>query len=311
MKKNIIFLCVVFAVNSFAFKPTADSLFKNLNNMDVADKTTIITYSINKITPTGSQIYFNKYYFEQDKVGSKNVCQLNYATGILNISNVDEIKCFRKKNLLKNSNFIQNLYYSIITMFGQNSSELMMKFLKKNGSEIKTNKELVNQTQNFYLYRYKSYLKAKAEGSEEVKNPLLSEDVDKNEKIKKILSESYLREDNLVKRVKNGNSFYWKFEDSLVSATFNNDKNELMKMTLTLDEQVYELVFKNYLLMSSSFKHPEVIEIKTPEGIVYKIKAKSVQVVEDHAAEYNKRIQNLKKKMLKEVESPLKVDLVK
>lgn len=311
MKKNITFLCLLLVGNSFAFKPTANSLFKNLNNMDISENTTIITYSINKISSTGSQYYFNKFYFEQDNLTNGNVCQLNYAGGILNSSNVDEINCFRKKNLLDNTTKLQSIFYSVIAMFAQNSSDLMLKFLKKNGSEIKSNEELINQTQNFYLYQYKGYLKAKSEGSEEVENPLVTEDYDKNEKIKKVLSESYLREDNLVKRVKNGNNFYWKVEDSVVSATFNNDKNELVKMTLNIDEEVYELVFKNYLLMSSSFKHPETIEIKTPQAITYEIKAKSVQVIEDNSTAYSKRITSLKKKMLKEVESPLKVELVK
>lgn len=294
-----------------AFKPTANSLFKNLNNMDVKDNTVIVTYNIKRATNSGSEYFNNKFYFEKESSSSSNICQLNYSSGVLSETNIDEIKCFRKRNILDGANTLQGIFYSIATMFAQNSPDAMIKFLKKNGSQIKYNKELLNQSQNFYLYKYKKYLTSKADGSNEANNPLVTGNADKDEAIRKVLAQSYLREDAMVKRVKSGNYFFWKIQDSVVSATFDNDKNHLMQMNLNLNDQKYELTFRNYMLISSNFEHPELIELKTPEGVVYEIKAKKVQVIEDNPNSYDRRISKLKGKILKEVESPSKIELLK
>lgn len=311
MKKIFSLFYILSFSCAFAFKPTAESLLRNLNNADVDGKTVVASYSLKKTTPDNVQYYYNKFLFEDSTKPNSQICQLNFASGVFNSKNIDEVLCLNSNVLLKSSTNKQALLYSVLDFLLRNSPDNMIKTLKSFGSTIKTNRELINKSQNFYLYQYKKYLESKADGSVESQNPLVTSNEDRNEKIKSIMQESYLRDDPMVRRVKNGTNFYWKLEDPVVNAIFDNEKNRLIKLSVKLNDQSYDFLFKNYISVNSNFEHPETIEYILSEKEKYEIKVKKVQIIEDDSNDYARRIKRYKEKMIQEGQSPLKADILK
>lgn len=310
MKNFLIFSVSIFSNFVYSVSPTTDSLFRNLNNTNVEDRTVVASYSIRKISQNTDQYFLNKFLYEINKSPYSKICQLNFAKGILNSSNIDEVLCFNRKSLLKNKTFKQKIFYSILDFALQNNSSFMIETLKSIGSQVKTNRELINKTKNFYLYQKKKYLESKKDGSQEVKNPLVSDNAQKNEKIANTLKESFLKKDPLVRRVKNGRDFYWKVEDQVFNATFGHKDHKLIKLEIFSDTGKYNILFKNYISVNGLFIHPERIEIIDPENNKYIISIKNLQLIEDDSNSFNKRISNYKKKMIKEAESITKVELI-
>lgn len=308
--KNMVILVssLLFSTSIFAVKPTADSLFRNLSNADVEDKTVVATFSIKKVFEDKSEFFLNKFYYESRLVRDANICQLNFARGISDATNIDEIKCFKENTIIKDASFKQKLFYSLLDFSLVNSSQLLIKSLKSIGSTIKTNQELLNKAKTFYLYQKKKYLESNKEGD----NPLVSDNKEKMAQIESIMSQSYLKEDPIVKRVKSGKDFYWKIEDEKFSATFDHINNKLLRLSIKDETGLqYKLIFKNYISMHGAFEHPELIEISNDKNEQYEIRIKSVQLIDDNSSAFTRRIENLKKKINESGTSISKIELMK
>ncbi len=295
-----------------AYSPSLDSLLRNGNNADIGNNTVQANLVISEIDASTKEevrdemgiLYKHsiKLLIVNEGELQPTLTQINYKGGIFandalvgyTNTRMTDLKIFSEEN----ENIDAELFYSLLGMVMNNDSKLLLKMFKKINSNIKKNEDLVNTDKFVLLNNYKNYLIAiKAEEVKEeteLVNPLKPTTDEEKEKVKVLKSQSFLKHDPAVKRVKVEDEFFWIVDDKNIYLKFDRNHHlREMKMTTELGE--IELLLGKFVVYSAQLQFPEFIILKDLAGKVYKITASKLTMFSDTSESHSKRLQRYNK----------------
>lgn len=305
---QIIFITfLVGATKVLAFTPSVESLFRNVSNAEIGEKTVIANLYFEKLNDSGTNLENQKKFATKFIFGnfdkSKKFIQINFNDDNFNGENIFKIisqDSVGIQNLgLSNENVEGKIVYSILYSLLNNNGHWIMSTLKRYGSDVKNNVELLNEEKVSLLKKYQRYLEKLAENKDlsEDLNPLSDDNPETQIKINETLKQSFYFKSSKVSKLKIKNKFYWNVEDNLFSARFDYNTRQLKYFKFTTNMGTIELNFKDYILQNASNEFPKEIIIKDFSENMYRVTLDKLIVVEDSMDRFRVRLQKYEEKV--------------
>jgi len=309
---------LLFTANSFAYKPTVESLFRNGSNGEIGQNTVVANFLLKrKVTEAQSSDetlkslpneFSYKLIFGNEKKRPKMV-QVNYAGPTISSSKMIDVSYYPAVSFsglrLKNEDVEKKFFYSLMLSLVNNQGYLMVELLKDIGVGVQSNRERIDKEQLYYLGQYMNYLKTDTE-EENKENPLAPENPEAQEKLKEIFKRPFLTPSSLVKRVKEGNEFFWEIRTDKIFARFSHDDHKLLEVELKTENGIINAKCFNYILYGKEMQFPEMVLLKDLNGDEYILNMKKVTNFTDQADNFIKRITEYKKSLQEnETEKPI------
>ena len=297
---SILFFCYT---SSFAYSPSLESLFRNANNMDIGNSTVMASLVITELNPET-----NRPLESEDKIAKQaavkfvifnenedrpTLTQVEYKDTSFNygsLSDVSERSFKRLSTLIRNKEMVEaKSFYSVMAMLLNNDGSFLIDLIKEYEPKTQSNAELINIRKVRLLDEYKRYLQAeKSDPQTQLTNPLEPESEEKKAKVQSIMSEGFLKKDELIKRMKKSDSFSWVVQEENV--TLNFDSNHRIKdFSLKTGLGKIQYVFGKFLVFGQSFEFPEFIWFTDLEGRKYEIKASQIKTFSDNSSYLERR----------------------
>lgn len=304
MSVSIFFISIIISFNCFSYTPTLDSLLRNGNNSEIATKSVVANIKIKEISPTNQNEELTgetalKYVIYNENEQRPQMVELEYAGGNITSSMLMGFKYINIKDL-KSINIPSNkiesqVYYSLLVMLLNNNSRPLIDFLQSQNIKVLDNRNLINENKIRLISAYKRYLQESKDDESNVReNPLKPEDPKDLEKVNEVMSESFLRQDQLVKRVKDKNEFYWVAQSDNLFIKFNKDHRMKIFRLLT-DLGTIEVTLGRFVVMGSQQEFPEFIWFKTLSGKKYEIRATKYSSFKDNKDSHRNRLKRYSK----------------
>lgn len=279
--------------------PTVEGLFRNSNNADVDTDTIVIRVKVEKkaketliigdenkeleVTKEGessnveklptevtdkkeSPIYL-KLIFEQEDKKPIKLLQVVYENSQMTKEAIIKADLFKNLNelTLKDQNSERVLIYSLLTMFGLNTSEIVSSLLKKHNVDYRSNKEMLDPEKHELMRKYKGYLEAVKKDDaikDSLNSPLESEDEVEKEKLKEIMKRRMYLASNQVRLIRESGKFYWRVKLENLEARFSNVEQNLLNIMLNTPNGQIQSTVSDYVLLDGSHELPKNIIIK-------------------------------------------------
>lgn len=320
---------------TFAFKPSVESLFRNGSNGDVEKRTVVGNLLIESVgagsenlSDTNNNTFVKKlelpkyttvkllFYNENNK--RNKLIQLDYLDNNFSESNIKKLHYKNNTNLkmlgLISENIDGQFFYSIMNSLLNNDGSFMIDLLKSLGSPIRSNKELINQEKYQLLGKYKNYLVSKIDKIDKVdqqslKNPLQLNDPEEQKKNQEVIKQKFYHDSSYVTHVKDGESFYWEINDSIITARFTEQERHIKYLKIKTLSGLVEMSFRDYILFNSTHEFPREILFKSTLGNQFKITLKKLSVFEDSKDQLSRRLQRYREAINKNNLSSSKLSL--
>jgi hypothetical protein len=312
---NKFIILVVFAFmqgNTWGYIPTAESLFRNGNNVDIGTNTIVGIMNIDKINVlptselTNERISRNaiKVIIGHDEINKQKLIQVDYRDGIVADTTINRIHNYQNFNLssmgLLASNRVEAaIFYSLLSSLLTNNSTHMIDLLKAIDGDFRDNRDLINKDQENLLRQYRYYLSrlSKDEDNSDLSNPLEPESEEAREKVKTIMNTSFLINNGQVKRIYEKNKFYWDISTEKIYARFDGENHRLRRLVISMGEDKIEVDCYHYIIMGGGIEFPETIYYKDLSGQMYEIKMTKLMSIQDNQQSFTKRLQNYNKSL--------------
>ena len=263
---------------SFAAIPTVEGLFRNPINPDLEKKIVVLQFGITSdleesLKKKTAQKAYYKVLIDLKDFSIKKVLFLEYKSEQFfqkNLKSMNIVKDIKKK-ITEEDNFVSKLIYSILIMYGANSSEGFDKIFKGISLDYRSNLDTMNGKKENLLGQYKNYLVRKKEiirnqnlifNKEELVSPLALKEKEKQEEVEKIMNKSMYKKSSFLELVKKGKSFFWKIEMTNISAIFTNEEHILKEMLLYFGGVNYNISLGPYVIYSGIYFLPKKILIE-------------------------------------------------
>lgn len=321
--KILTILIFITCQGAFGYIPSFESLLRNGNNMDIGKNTLVAKMIIkNESEPAEKSEAvvikddFIKYVIYNEKENNSQLVELKYTDMSFNLNrlyDIDVIPFNELSNISKNKEKIeQRFYFALMGILLTNNGSLMIDFLQEQGINVSGNSELIDQPKLKLLKEYKYYLDRKKNDKEgaDLRNPLTPEDDEQRVKVKEALKRPLIKEDNIVKRFKNGHYFGWLVDNEKMSFVFN-DNHQLEEIKIMTIAGEISAQLGKFILHGANFQFPEFVKIKTPTGKEYKITLNSLSYFPDNSAAHFKRLKTYQKSIKEnqisttDIENPL------
>ncbi|MBJ01019.1 MAG: hypothetical protein CME67_07280 [Halobacteriovoraceae bacterium] len=297
---------IIFSMQVLAYRPTVESLFRNGSNGDIGQNSVVANFVLKKkeVQAQDSSEMFKaqpsefsfKLIFGNEKKAPKLV-QASYLGMTITPKKMFEVNYYpvvSESGLrLGDEDLEKSFFYSLMLSLINNQGQMMVKFLKKIGVEIQSNTERVDKEQLYYLGQYMKFLKEATE-EEPGKNPLEPESSDAREKIKEVMKRPFLTPSPMVKRVKEGQEFYWEIKTDKVFARFSHDDHKLLELEVKTEQGILSAKCFNYILYGKEMQFPEMLLLKDLKGDEYILNMKKMTNFQDTPENYIKRITTYK-----------------
>ncbi len=309
MKLFICLWLLVMSSSVLPYKPTFESLLRNGNNINIGKNTVLANLTISEIDPISNQKRtseegiinnsFVKYVIFNENERYPEMTQLEFSansfrTNMMKRKSVYRFTSFKSLGL-NNEQIEAKLYYSLMNMLLVNKSSMFMDLLKSIDPNVRTNKELINQEKLALLRSYKTYLIAiKNDKESNLENPLKPSAEDKKEKAKSVYNDVLLKNDNLVKRQKVGDDFFYLVDSDKIKVKLDADHN-LLEMTLETNLGKLSIVLGSFLKMGSGLSFPEYIWITDLSGKKFEIKMEKFSMFPDNQNAHRNRLKKYQK----------------
>lgn len=299
--KILIILTALISIPAYSYSPTLESLLRNGNNGDIEDKTVFATMSITQLDTSTAENEGATNVIKESSIklliknlneSSPELLELIYADSSYSSKTLASFKRYPFNNIhqLERSNerIEKKLFYALMGSLLQNDGTLMLQLLKSLDIPIKYNSELINQNKSSLLYSYRNYLRKVKEGEQDDRNPFKSDDQVTQENINKILSENFLKKDEMIQREKVNNELFWLMRSNDVLMRFNSDhRMKFVRINSTLGS--VEATMGKFISFQSGLEFPELILLRDLEGNLYEIKMNSLRLLSDNASSYARR----------------------
>ena len=282
MKSLILLLSIFFTNISFAAIPTIEGLLRHGSNVDIATDTVAVRLKFEKKTESPlnftaikedmtstivegevenkeTPIYI-KLIFSLIENRPVSMLQIIYKDSQMGEDSILSVKLIKdlKREISKDQNVERNLFYSIVSMYSLNDSELISKLLESTSQDYKNNIDMLDPDKKALLARYKDYLAAIKENEtlkETMVSPLKSEDEEEKEKIKEIMKRKMYTTSENVKLIRDKGKFFWQVKLENFEGTFSNVKNQLLKMELNTSNGSIKSTISDYVLFDGTHEN--------------------------------------------------------
>ncbi|MCR9203892.1 MAG: hypothetical protein NXH75_04900 [Halobacteriovoraceae bacterium] len=329
MNKKIV-LSLIISLISLSLKastPTTEGLFRNANNAEISANLIMVKLILsskvsNQLleTPVGNlpeekitegateeeQKFYVKFLLSEDGDNRVQAIQAIYTDPKMTDSSLFDVRYFSNlKNKIKTGDKAQGLFYATLSSLTLNRSEEMAVFLKVNSKNFKTNEELIDREKMALYEKYKRYLSLVKEDEtlkETMDNPMKPNDDEGKELVKAIKKRPFMNKDPNVSLVKDQNGFFWKAENDVLTAIFENKTMRLERLSYGNLSKNIKLSLDDYILFDGSHELPKTIKIDTPAMFV-EMRTSSLthlmlrnKKMPQRYAEYKKLVQESNKK---------------
>ncbi|ATH09414.1 hypothetical protein BIY24_16140 [Halobacteriovorax marinus] len=302
MRKLLSLALFFTTLNIYAVAPSVEGLFRNPNSQDL-DGNLIVLKAMIEREATEEEYFkpsFYKFIFSIEAEQRVKFLQVEYSEG--KMSNDEVVSTLFLNNFfpkVKNDELIErSLFYSLLTMYGLNSSEAISSILKRYSMNYISNKDSLNKEKLDLFDKYKKYLTAVKENEdikEELTSPLEGEDEEAKKKIQEIRSSSMYSENKALKLVKEGRNFFLNLDLGGVSAKFTNEEHRLVRMKVSKGTSDVESFFSDYILFNGRHELPKHIMIKDQSNINYNVRFLGLSIFNNTGDDLAKRALRYKK----------------
>jgi hypothetical protein len=254
-----------------------------------------LTKSAEKIVPTGTQEavkeeeeelmadsseiqYVNKdirlkYIAKKD---STKLEQIVY-NGFIARNNIVDYKEFGLILNDENTNFHQQLFYSVINILTRSDSTYFIQLMKKIGIPLNTNEELINLRRKEILEKYKDFLAITKDLTEEesiasdIKSPLIAESDEEQEEVDNELKKNWLQKSPNVNLIKKGPKLFWEIKSINFEALIENESRRVSYIKFRNGDSEYHITLSKYLLFAGQYDLPQLTLIKKDGEVVFEI----------------------------------------
>jgi len=297
---KIILLVSLFSLESFAYIPTVESLFRHGGNPDVTSNTVAINIKVIKEEnkseeKEGERKNFYKIFLTKSTNESMKISQIKFDdesfgdTSVVHKLYMPNFTAFSLKAEPKNLE--KGLFWGLMKSIFFNDGSHLVNFLKSNGVTVKLNSEIINKEKVESLASYKRFLISSSKGSKKKDiNPLRPEDPSERIKIDKVLSESMYTDLQQVQLVKHMQEIFWGINAENFQAIINYEKRHPLRLRYKVDSSEIEIAAQDYWLADGVHFAPKTIYVKTKEGASYRIEITSVRSFLDREEDISKRL---------------------
>jgi hypothetical protein len=302
--KSFLFIFII-SMQTFAYVPTVESLFRNSANKVIDSNTVVLEIKSRKIVDENDEEEKNKfvsykYIFNVEKRDKHFALQLGYA-GDFSQDTLQNLKFWPSYHFkdLVNLSAEQKVIYALFASQALNDGRMMLHFLRERGSQAKFNKEVLNEEQKLLLEKYMYYLSVKNQDTEvniiNVKNPLESEDSERQEQINEILKQPFYQPSPMVKFFRAGKELKWKVGD-VFEGIFDYESHHLERLVVPLMDSKIVVDLRNPILFKGKYEMPSHIYLTLQNGEKYHIEVVNYYRISEDRSKYLNRVQKVSEK---------------
>lgn len=326
--KLIAIALLINSLAAFAYKPTVESLFRNGSNGEIGSNTAMATFVLKqKIKDSEKEqasspealgaesseadikvpsIFTYKTLISNEGDTPKLV-QVRYLGSIASGAAMNDVRYIPQMTFqgmrLGSEQLEKKFFYSLLSTLVNNRGDLMINFLRDIGVEVQSNMDRVDKEQLYHLGKYVEYLKLDEEARAEQENPLEPSDKDEAEKMAEIFKRPFLTPSPYVKRMKEGQEFFWVVEGEKVYAKFSHDDHKLLEMRVSTESGDISVKCFNYILYGQDIQFPELVLLKDLSGAEYMLNMKKISNFADTSEKFTKRLGNYQEALTKNKEN--------
>lgn len=306
MKFNFLICLIVMVSQAMAYIPTVESIFRNGASLDTTNNTVAATLKISKKSAaedSSSQLMsvsfppqLTKLYIANDQAGRAKMVQVNYSSSLAKKSEINSV-LYRPefeygKMGFKSEENSTKMFYAVLASVLNNDGEMLVKFLQEQGVPVKLNSEIINREKLALLQRYAEYLKLKS-SDDNMKNPLKSEDAEKQIQINELMKSSFYLKSPFVSKVRDGEEFYWQIKSSNFEARLKDESRHIQFIKLQSTTGEIKFLFSDYIIASDKFEVPRKITIVEAGQDVFEIEIQKVEIFTERGDSFSTRLKDL------------------
>lgn len=319
--RQIAFFLAFAAANAFAYTPTVESLFRNGSNGDIGQNTVSATFVLQKketapnekspeeaeenpsLIKKAPSVFTYKILFSNFAEKSSMV-QVVYEGAVASAKSMSEAAYYPRVDFaslrLGKEQEEKKFFYALMASLLNNDGSLMVSFLNDIGAPVKFNTDRADREQLYYLDKYVKYLKLEDDEREEKENPLEPKDPETAQKIQEVFKRPFLTASPYVKRVKEGDDFYWIVETEQAMAKFSHDDHKLLEMKVKTDNGTMSAKCFNYILFGQDMQFPELLVVKDLAGTEHLLTMRKISAFSDTSERFIERVGDFKKSLNEE-----------
>lgn len=280
-----IFTSLFVAQSAFSAIPSLEGLMRNSSNKDL-DKELVVAHVIVRRVAAGEEFANNenlvtnyyKYMFitAENEQDYKKTLVIDYRDARYDISGVENVISFENISELLGKDSAKDILQSSILSYAFNNSFGFNKIFKTIESSYKSNADLINKDKANLIQDYKSFLVKKKDYESSAKqeeeqtadaptSPLLSDNDEKQAKLKDIMNSSLYKGGNNLKLVKRNREFVWSINLENIKGEFKNESHQLVYLELTMPDNTYTVVPKSFVTYNGQYTLPKYIEVNNSD----------------------------------------------
>jgi len=297
--RSILILLLFFSSNLFSAYPTAEDLFKNTGNQEVAGNQIILKFQVEESDEKKIKNELDGDLASKDELKTEipealstdkqDKLETKYLTWTFSLKKENKIELFQavySDSLMKNphlelinylgdyhgkirddNNLERSLFYAIISSLVLNDSRGMVEFLTKHEPTFLSNNMLLNRDKIKYLEKYKSLLAERKDKNLPVPTPSTDEDSStKKKQMDEMMSMSMYQKNNQVSLQRLEGNFFWMVNLPTFKAYYKNENRDLYKVDFNKDTANVTTIMGNYMLFDGIHQLPKRILFKTTNG---------------------------------------------
>jgi hypothetical protein len=268
MRKFLFFIAIT--INFvFAYTPSPEAILGNVANADIELTSIRASFEIKKINneiDSASELsevdfrsaILNRDYFIEDGQVRRLVNRLT-----VNEFGTSTHQLFRPErdyqSILK-SNSKAVIFWTILDILLINRSDFFVKVVNELGIELIPNQKLINKDKLALINRYKEYIdliRKDRELEKTLENPFKSDEVEKQENINRILSESFLKPSHQIKLENINSKLKWKISANDLEIWVDHSSRVIESIELMIDNDSFKVKLADYILINGTHFFPK------------------------------------------------------
>ncbi|OFZ25182.1 MAG: hypothetical protein A2381_12135 [Bdellovibrionales bacterium RIFOXYB1_FULL_37_110] len=325
--RSILILLLFFSSNLFSAYPTAEDLFKNTGNQEVAGNQIVLKFQVEESDEKRIKSELEGDLSNKDVIKTEipealtlekhDKFETKYLTWTFSLKKESKIELFQEvysDSLMKSphlelinylgdyhskirddNNLERSLFYAIISSLVLNDSRGMVEFLMRHEPTFLSNTMLLNREKIKHLEKYKLFLAEKKDKNLPVPTPSLDEDAStKKKQMDEMMHMSMYQKNNQVSLQRLDGNFFWMVNLPTFKAYYKNENRDLYKVDFNKDTANITTIMGNYMLFDGIHQLPKRILFKTTNGRNFIIRILELKHV-SQAADLNKLNDQFKK----------------
>jgi hypothetical protein len=317
MMKILVLFLILVSFKSFAM-PTAEGLFRNANNKDLAGNLIVITAMAERIEGKrddsseleNEKIQIPVYYkwllsLEREKI--IDLIQVSYNDAQMKEQQVVATRYLPElsKVVALDNSLERSLFYGLLGVFTLNSSRLITPVFTKHAQGFVSNQELMSRDKVHLYKQYKNYLENRQQVDEEANSPLKPEDPEKAKIVEEILTSPMYRDAENVKLERINGKLMWVVDFKNLTAKFSNEDHRLRRLEYQSPMGDIDIRTDEFILFNGSHELPKTMIYKDLAGKRWRLRFLGLSHLNNRNTPFTKRAEqymNLAKENAKKIE---------